>query len=164
MKDLSIQTAKAYLKAFQADTRVLELANSSATVELAAVALGCAPARIAKTLALLLPEGALVLVTAGDTKLDNAKYRRSFGTKAKMLAFEETEAFIGHAPGGVCPFGVKPGIRVYLDVSLRRFQTVFPAAGSGNSAIELSIPELEAFSGAYGWVDVCKNWESDALC
>ena len=140
------------------EDRILEFPVSSATVELAAEALHCEPCRIAKTLSFLVGEDPILIVAAGDTKIDNPKYKEQFGTKAKMLTPEQAETRIGHAVGGVCPFGIEPGVKVYLDVSLKRFQTVFPACGSSNSAIELTIPELEQYSGYTAWVDVCKGW------
>ena len=149
---MSIEKAKNYLKQFGADSRVLEFDVSSATVELAAQAVGCEPARIAKTLSFRTNDGVILIVAAGDAKVDNPKYKARFGCKAKMLAFEEVEPEIGHAVGGVCPFGVNENVTVFLDESLRRFETVFPACGSSNSAIELSIPELEKFSGYKAWV------------
>lgn len=155
---MSIEKAKAYLKQFGADSRVLEFDVSSATVELAAQAVGCAPARIAKTLSFRTNDGVILIVAAGDAKVDNPRYKARFGCKARMLAFEEVEPEIGHAVGGVCPFGVNDGVFVFLDESLHRFETVFPACGSSNSAIELTIPELEKFSGYKAWVDVCKGW------
>ena len=127
---------------------------------LAAQALGCAPQRIAKTLSFLVEEKAILIVTAGDMKIDNSKYKKQFGTKVKMLSPDQVTELIGHAVGGVCPFGVKEGVRVYLDESLKRFETVFPACGSGNSAIELTIPELEKYSGFESWIDVCKLMEA----
>ena len=127
---------------------------------LAAQALGCAPQRIAKTLSFLVEEKAILIVTAGDMKIDNSKFKQQFGTKAKMLSPDQVTELIGHAVGGVCPFGVKEGVRVYLDESLKRFETVFPACGSGNSAIELTIPELEKYSGFESWIDVCKLMEA----
>ena len=130
---------------------------SSATVALAAQALGCEPCRIAKTMSFLVDGHAILIVTAGDVKIDNAKYKAQFGCKAKMLTPDEVEAMIGHAVGGVCPFAVNDGVTVYLDDSLKRFTTVFPACGSGNSAIELTIAELEQYSGYVSWIDVCKN-------
>lgn len=155
---MAIEKAKEYLKQFGADSRVLEFEVSSATVELAAGALGCEPARIAKSLTF---QGAhpIMIVTAGDAKVDNKKFKEQFGEKPKMLGFEEVEECIGHSVGGVCPFGIKEDVQVFLDVSLKRFQTVFPAAGSSNSAIELTIEELEQFSKSRQWVDVCKGWE-----
>ena len=140
------------------EDRILEFPVSSATVELAAEALHCEPCRIAKTLSFLVGEDPILIVAAGDTKIDNPKYKAKFGTKAKMLTPEQAETRIGHAVGGVCPFGIEPGVKIYLDVSLKRFQTVFPACGSSNSAIELTIPELEQYSGYTAWVDVCKGW------
>jgi len=155
---MSIEKAKAYLEKFGAAGRVREFEVSSATVELAAQALGCEGCRIAKTLSFLVGEKPILIVAAGDAKVDNPKYKARFGTKAKMLAFEEVEPLIGHAVGGVCPFGINEGVAVYLDESLKRFETVFPACGSSNSAIELTIPELEEYSGYEAWVDVCKGW------
>ena len=136
---MSIEKAKAYLRQFGAEDRVIEFPVSSATVELAAEAAHCEPARIAKTLSFRTNDGVILIVAAGDTKIDNPKYKARFGCKARMLAFEEVEPEIGHAVGGVCPFGVNDGITVYLDESLRRFETVFPACGSSNSAIEVTI-------------------------
>ena len=129
---------------------------SSATVELASQALGCAPERIAKTLSFMVGGGAILIVAAGDAKIDNSKYKAEFGTKAKMLTPDEASELVGHAVGGVCPFAVNDGVKVYLDESLKRFETVYPACGSSNSAIELTIPELSEYSGYIKWVDVCK--------
>lgn len=140
------------------EERIQEFDVSSATVELAAAALHCEPQRIAKTLSFMAGERAVLIVAAGDTKIDNAKYKAKFGKKAKMLTPEEVKTLVGHAVGGVCPFAVNEGTEVYLDVSLKRFETVFPACGSSNSAIELTIPELEQYSGYTGWVDVCKGY------
>lgn len=156
---MSIERVREYLKQWNAEDRILEFEVSSATVELAAHALGCEPERIAKTLSFLLDGRYNLIVTAGDTKIDNAKYKARFSAKAKMIPPEEVEAAVGHAVGGVCPFGVNQGVTVYLDESLRRFHTVFPACGSSNSAIELTIPELEQYSRCAGWVDVCKGWQ-----
>ena len=153
---MSIVKVREYLKDFGAGGRILEFPVSSATVELAAKALGTAPARIAKTLSFRLASGVILVVLAGDAKTDNRKYRETFGEKARMLDREEAEALVGHAVGGVCPFAVNEGVKVYLDVSLKRFATVFPAAGSANSAIELTPEELEKFSRSSGWVDVGK--------
>lgn len=158
---MSIEKGKAYLAARGVDlARVMEFDVSSATVELAAAALHTAPQRIAKTLSFRLHgeagDGVLLIVAAGDAKIDNAKYKAKFHCKAKMLTHEEAEELVGHAVGGVCPFGVNEGVAVYLDESLKRFTTVFPAVGSGNSAIELTIPELDVLSGNREWVDVCK--------
>ncbi|MBQ1281769.1 MAG: YbaK/EbsC family protein, partial [Oscillospiraceae bacterium] len=140
--------------------RIMEFEVSSATVELAAQAVGVEGARIAKTLSFLLKDDTCVLiVAAGDARIDNSKYKAYFGTKAKMLPHDAVPEYVGHAVGGVCPFAVKEGVRVCLDASLRRFETVFPAAGSAASAIELSLAELERFSGSSEWIDVCKDWE-----
>ena len=153
---MSIERVREYLKQFDAQDRILEFPVSSATVELAAQALNCEGARIAKTISFKINERVLVIVTAGDTKIDNAKYKAKFGVKAKMLTFEEAEQLIGHAVGGVCPFAVNEGVEIYLDDSLKRFNTVYPACGSSNSAIELTCDELERFSKAIEWIDVCK--------
>jgi len=155
---MSIEIAREYLKKFGYENKILEFDVSSATVSLAAQALNCEEARIAKTLSFMTPDGCILIVAAGDAKIDNAKYKAMFQAKAKMLAFEDVEPLIGHAVGGVCPFGVNEGVRVYLDESLRRFETVFPACGSANSAIELTIPELERISASLQWIDVCKAW------
>ena len=155
---MSIEKVKDYFARYGLQGRVQEFPVSSATVELAAQALQCEPCRIAKTLSFRTNDGVILIVAAGDAKVDNPKYKARFGCKAKMLAFEEVEPEIGHAVGGVCPFGVNAGVTVYLDESLHRFETVFPACGSSNSAIELTIPELEKFSGYKAWVDVCKGW------
>jgi prolyl-tRNA editing enzyme YbaK/EbsC (Cys-tRNA(Pro) deacylase) len=157
---MAIEKVKEYFRAFGIEDRVQELAESSATVELAAQALGCEPCRIAQTLSFLVDGGPILIVAAGDAKVDNHKYKAQFGTKAKMLTPEEAETLVGHAVGGVCPFAVNKGVTVYLDESLKRFETVFPACGSSNSAIELTIPELEKYSGFVAWIDVCKGWES----
>ena len=156
---MSIERVKAYFGEYGMEERVREFPVSSATVELAAQALGCEPCRIAKTLSFMTEDGAILVVAAGDAKIDNKKYKGQFNTKAKMLSPQEALELVGHAIGGVCPFGVKEGVSVYLDVSLRRFDTVFPACGSSNSAIELTIPELEKYSGCSAWVDVCKGYE-----
>lgn len=141
------------------EDRIQEFDVSSATVELAAEALHCEPCRIAKTLSFMAKEQPVLIVTAGDAKIDNPKYKAQFGTKAKMLTYEEVESLTGHAVGGVCPFAVNDGLTIYLDESLKRFQTVFPACGSSNSAIELTIEELEKYSGYTAWIDVCKGWQ-----
>ena len=158
---MSIERARAYLAEKGVADRIRELDHSSATVELAAEALGVEPARIAKTLSFMLHETPILIVAAGDAKIDNHKYKSFFGFKAKMLTPEEAETLIGHAVGGVCPFGVPENVKIYLDRSLTRFETVFPACGSSNSAIELTIPELEELSAMAEWVDVCKGWESE---
>ena len=156
---MSIEKVKAYFAALGMEDRVLEFPVSSATVELAAAALGCEPCRIAKTLSFSVGGAPILIVTAGDVRINNAAYKARFGAKAKMLTPDEAVALIGHAVGGVCPFAVNEGVTVYLDESLRRFETVFPACGSGTSAIELTIPELEKYSGYTDWVDVCKPRE-----
>lgn len=153
---MAIERVKEYFKQYGMEERIQEFTVSSATVELAAKALNCEPQRIAKTLSFLVEEKPVLIVAAGDAKIDNAKYKKQFGRKAKMLSPEEVTELIGHAIGGVCPFAVKEGVAVYLDESLKRFQTVFPACGSSSSAIELTIPELEKYSGYLCWVDVCK--------
>ena len=155
---MSIEKVKAFFEGYGMADRVLEFPVSSATVELAAQALNCEPCRIAKTLSFFVNDGPILIVAAGDAKVDNAKYKAQFAVKAKMLSREDAERLIGHAVGGVCPFAVKEGVQVYLDASLKRFETVFPACGSSNSAIELTIPELEKYSGFTAWVDVCKGW------
>ncbi len=156
-KYMSIENVRAYFKQFGIEDKIQEFDISSATVELAAKALNCEECRIAKSMSFMVDEGAIIIVTAGDVKIDNTKYKAEFHTKAKMLRFEEVEELIGHRVGGVCPFAIKNGVGVYLDESLKRFETVFPACGSSNSAIELSIPLLEKYSGYIKWVDVCKN-------
>ena len=157
---MAIERVKEYFRQYDMESRIIELEESSATVELAAQALGCEPARIAKSLSFMVDGNAILVISAGDVKVDNAKYKAQFGTKAKMLTAEEAETLVGHAVGGVCPFGINEGVTVYLDESLKRFDTVFPACGSGNSAIELTIPEMEKYSGYEQWVDVCKLKES----
>ena len=159
---MAIDKVKEYFKPLHMEDHILEFDVSSATVELAAEALHCEGKRIAKTMSFLVGEQLILIVTAGDTKIDNAKYKHFFGAKAKMIPGEEVEAIIGHAIGGVCPFAINENVKVYLDESLKRFQTVFPAAGSSNSAIELTIPELEKYSNFLQWVDVCKDWQESA--
>lgn len=156
---MSVEKAKAHLEKYGYAERIRTFPVSSATVALAAVALGTEEARIAKTLSFLTSGGAILIVTAGDAKIDNRKYKDSFGEKAKMIPFAEVEGLIGHAVGGVCPFGVNEGVKVYLDCSLRRFDTVFPAAGESNNAVELTIPELELSSECVGWLDVTRTEE-----
>ena len=153
---MSIEKVREYFKGFGIDDRILEFDVSSATVALAAKALGCEESRIAKTLSFLVDEKAVLIVCAGDVKIDNAKFKAQFKTKAKMLTAQQAAELIGHAVGGVCPFAVNEGVRVFLDESLKRFKTVFPACGSSNSAIELEIGELEKYSGYEKWVDVSK--------
>lgn len=155
---MAIEKVKAYFKKYGMEERIMEFDVSSATVELAATALHCEPQRIAKTLSFVVDGHAVLIVAAGDAKIDNQKYKAQFGTKAKMLSPEGAETIVGHAVGGVCPFAVNEGVDVYLDISLKRFETVFPACGSSNSAIKLTITELEEYSGYIGWVDVCKGY------
>ncbi len=154
---MSITRAREYFAKFGMENRIIEFATSSATVALAAVAAGCEEARICKTLSFMGKEGPLLILVAGDVKIDNHKYKEQFGVKAKMLTAEQVEELIGHAVGGVCPFGIKEGVAVYLDDSMRRFETMFPACGSSNSAIELTIEELERYSGYKAWVNVGKT-------
>lgn len=151
---MSIATARAHLAAHHLDDRVTEFDTSSATVDLAAAALGCPPERIAKTLAFDVGGSPVLIVFAGDARVDNRAFKERFAVKARMIRGDAVEALVGHAPGGVCPFGVAPGVPVYLDASLRRFETVYPAAGSANSAIRLTLAELETAAEATGWVDV----------
>ncbi len=153
---MSIDKVRAYFRELGVEDKVQELAESSATVELAAQALGVEPGRIAKTLSFVVDGNPILIVAAGDVKIDNAKYKKFFGAKAKMLTPDEAVALIGHAVGGVCPFAVNDGVTVYLDESLKKFVTVFPACGSSNSAIELTMEELEKYSLYKEWVDVCK--------
>ncbi len=155
---MAIEKVKAFFKKYDMEDRVQEFEVSSATVELAAAALHCEPDRIAKTLSFMVDGKAILIVAAGDAKIDNPKYKGQFATKAKMLTLEEVEALVGHSVGGVCPFAINDGVLVYLDVSLKRFKTVFPACGSSNSAIELTIDELEKYANPVSWVDVCKGW------
>lgn len=155
---MAIEKVREYFKTFGMEDRILEFDVSSATVELAAQAVGCEPERIAKTLSFMLPDGPILIVAAGDAKIDNRKFKDQFHTKAKMLTPDEVVELVGHAVGGVCPFGINEGVTVYLDESLKRFETVFPACGSSNSAIELTIPDLEKYSGYSAWIDVCKGW------
>ena len=153
---MSIEKVREYFKTRGIDERIQEFEVSSATVALAAKALHCEENRIAKTLSFHMGEKVILIVAAGNAKIDNAKYKAQFGTKAKMLSFDEAEPLVGHAIGGVCPFAVNAGVETYLDVSLKRFKTVFPACGNPNSAIELSLEELEEYSDFIKWIDVCK--------
>lgn len=155
---MAIERVKTYFRQYGMEEKIREFDVSSATVELAAQALSCEPARIAKTLSFMTDGHAILIVAAGDVKIDNHKYKEQFHTKAKMLSPEEAETLVGHAVGGVCPFAVNEGVTVYLDESLKRFETVFPACGSSNSAIELTIPELEKYALNAQWVDVCKGY------
>ena len=156
---MAFEKAKEHLKKFGLDDNVMEFEVSSATVKEAAVAANCAEAEIAKTLSFLVEDKPILIVVAGDQKIDNSKYKAQFHTKAKMISFEDVEPLIGHAVGGVCPFGINEGVDVYLDESLKRFDVVYPACGSSNSAVKLNIGELEKASGYLDWIDVCKMIE-----
>ena len=156
---MAIEKVKEFFAQFGREADVLEFEVSSATVELAALALGVEGKRIAKTMSFAKDDTCILVVAAGDARVDNAKFKHTFGMKAKMLAFDDVEPLVGHAVGGVCPFAIRDGVEVFLDESLKRFDTVFPACGSSNSAIELTCEELEKYSAAKAWVDVCKNWE-----
>ena len=159
--EMAIDKVREYFAQFGMEQRIREFDVSSATVELAAQALGCEGKRIAKTLSFLVDDKAILIVAAGDAKVDNAKYKAQFQCKAKMLSPEQVVEMIGHAIGGVCPFGIKAGVSVYLDESLKRFETVFPACGSSNSAIELTNEELEKYAAPCTWIDVCKGWQEE---
>ena len=156
---MSIEVVRNYFRGYGMENRIREFDTSSATVELAAQAVGCEPARIAKTLSFKVEDAPILIVAAGDAKVDNSKYKAKFHKNAQMLKGDEVTELIGHAIGGVCPFGMREGVTVYLDESLKRFETVFPAAGSANSAIELNLDELEKYSHAKEWIDVCKGWQ-----
>jgi len=156
---MAIDKVREYFKEWGKDKDILEFVTSSATVELAAKAVGVIPARIAKTICFKNGEGAMLIVTAGDTKTDNKKFKDEFGFKAKMLSPEETLEYTGHVVGGVCPFGLKNRVPVFLDESLKRFDTVYPACGSSNSAIKLNLSELDKYSLNKRWVDVGKGWK-----
>ena len=153
---MSIEKVKDYFTQFNMGNRILEFDTSSATVELAAQSIGCEPKQIAKTLSFLVNDNPILIVMAGDAKIDNSKFKSVFLTKAKMVSFDDVESLIGHKVGGVCPFAVNDSVKTYLDESLKRFSTVFPACGSSNSAIELDIKELEKYSNYLKWIDVCK--------
>ncbi len=156
---MAIDKVRKYLSKWGREQDILEFETSSATVELAAQALGVEPERIAKTLSFKTEEGAMLLITAGDARIDNAKFKAEFNRKAKMLTPEEVLEYTGHAIGGVCPFGLEQELPVYADVSMKRFETVYPACGSSNSAIELTCDDLQEYAGCTAWVDVCKDWE-----
>ncbi|MCI8670339.1 MAG: YbaK/EbsC family protein [Lachnospiraceae bacterium] len=156
---MSAEKAREHLFQYDMGDRIIEFNESSATVELAAQAIGCEEAMIAKTISFYVDEGAVLIVAAGDTKIDNPKFKAYFGCKAKMIPAAEVEAAVGHAPGGVCPFGVKEGVKVYLDDSLKRFEVVYPAAGSANSAVKMTLEELERASESSSWIDICKYKE-----
>ena len=153
---MSIEKGRAFFRGLGIESRVMEFEVSSATVELAAQAVGVEPARIAKTLSFKTADGCVLVIAAGDARVDNKKYKVQFGIKAKMLSADEVLELVGHPVGGVCPFGINEGVPVYLDDSMKRFETVFPAVGSSNSAIELNLQELFEYSNAISWVDVCK--------
>ena len=154
---MSLEKAKEHLKKYELDKNVMEFTTSSATVEEAAQALNCTEGEIAKTLSFLVEDKPILIVVAGDAKIDNSKYKGEFHKKAKMIPFDEVENLIGHKVGGVCPFGIKEGVDVYLDVSLQKYETIYPAAGSSNSAVKLTIKELEKASNYKEWIDVCKG-------
>lgn len=159
---MSITAVREYMRAFGMEEKIMEFTVSSATVELAAQALGTEGARIAKSLSFLTKEGPILVVAAGDAKVDNSKYKAMFHEKAKMIPFDQVEELIGHAAGGVCAFAIRDNVRVYLDVSLRRFETVYPACGSANSAIELNMEQMEQLSQNFAaWVDLCKGWQAE---
>ena len=160
---MSIEIVRRYFSSYGMEERILEFPVSSATVELAAQAVGCIPARIAKTLSFKVGEAPILIVAAGDAKIENRKYKDKFGKKAVMLSQEEVAEKIGQAVGGVCPFGIPDTVSVYLDESMKRFETVFPAAGSSNSAIELNMEELMRYSRAKEWIDVCKGWQEQEV-
>lgn len=157
---MSLDKAKMHLSKFNLDNKIMEFDVSSATVKEAALALNCKEEEIAKTLGFMIDEKAILIVTAGDQKIDNSKYKAEFHTKAKMVPFADVENIIGHEVGGVCPFGINDGIDVYLDESLKKFDYVYPACGSHNSAIKLTLDELQETSNYVKWVDVCKDIES----
>lgn len=158
---MAIEKVRKYFENLGIDSKIRELDVSSATVELAARAVGCEPERIAKTLSFLVSGKPVLIVAAGDCKVDNRRFKNFFHEKARMISGGDVEALVGHAPGGVCPFAVNEGVQVYLDQSLRRFATVFPAAGSSNSAVEFTCDELEKYSNPVGWIDVCKGWRNE---
>ena len=157
MPERSIEKAKAHLEEKGFLDHVIEFEESTATVDLAAEAVGVESGRIAKTMSFLVGEEAILILIEGMSRVDNKKFKNTFHVKAKMIPYDQVEEWIGHAPGGVCPFGIKDGVKVYLDESLKRFDTVYPAAGNDHSAVKLTIAELEQASGAAGWVDVCKE-------
>lgn len=159
---MSVQIVRDYLKQWNYEDKIQEFDGSSATVELAAHAVGVIPAQIAKTLSFKVDDACVLIVAAGDVKIDNHKYKQYFHAKAKMLTPEEVIDFTGHAIGGVCPFAVdRSRVKVYLDVSMKRFDIMYPAAGSSSSAVKLTIPELETCSGYEEWIDVCKGWQEE---
>lgn len=154
---MSLEKAKEYLKEYGLDNKVMEFEVSSATVEEAAKAINCKEQEIAKTLSFIIEDKPILIVVSGDSKVDNSKYKAEFHTKAKMIPFDYVEKMVGHAVGGVCPFGVNDDVAIYLDNSLKRFETIYPACGSSNSAIKLSLEQLEKITNYEKWVDVCKE-------
>ncbi len=156
---MALKNAKEYLKKFDLDKNIIEFQESTATVQEAAAALNCTEAQIAKTMAFLVNDEAILIVVSGDKKIDNSKFKQTFHVKAKMIPFEELEMLVGHAAGGVCPFGINDGVKVYLDVSLKKFDTVYPACGTSNSAVKLTTNELEKASNYIEYVNVCKEME-----
>lgn len=158
-REMSVEKVRTYLETLRLDDRIIVLEKSSATVDEAAVAVGCEGKQIAKTLTFLTDNGAIAIVAAGDAKIDNKKYKARFHSKARMIPGDEVESYIGYAPGGVCPFAIVEGVPVYMDVSLQRFAIVYPAAGDDHSAVRLTVDELWQAAKAVDWVDVCKNWE-----
>ena len=158
---MSFDKVKKYFESVGMGDKVLELAQSSATVEEAALAVGTEAKQIAKTLSFLQGEKAVLIVTAGDARIDNKKYKELFREKAKMIPWDLVESCVGHVPGGVCPFEIKPDVTVYLDVSMKRFDIVYPAAGSDHSAVKMTLDELETHSKSIGWIDVCKDWQDN---
>ncbi len=156
---MALKNAKEYLKKFDLDKNIIEFKESTATVQEAAAALNCTEAQIAKTMAFLVNDEAILIVVSGDKKIDNSKFKQTFHVKAKMIPFEELEMLVGHAAGGVCPFGINDGVKVYLDVSLKKFDTVYPACGTSNSAVKLTTNELEKASNYIEYVNVCKEME-----
>jgi len=154
---MSLEKAKTYLSKFGMENQIMEFDVSSATVSLAAIAVGCEEHEIAKSLSFIVDEKPILIIVAGDAKVDNAKYKAEFHTKAKMIPFDDVESMIGHAAGGVCPFGVNDGVKIYLDASLKKCETVYPACGTSNSAIKLTPEELERITELEKWVDVCKE-------
>lgn len=156
---MALKNAKEYLKKFDLDKNIIEFQESTATVQEAAAALNCTEAQIAKTMAFLVNDEAILIVVSGDKKIDNSKFKQTFHVKAKMIPFEELEMLVGHDAGGVCPFGINDGVKVYLDVSLKKFDTVYPACGTSNSAVKLTTNELEKASNYIEYVNVCKEME-----
>ena len=157
---MSLSKAKEYLKKFNLDQNIIEFSESTATVREAALALGCEDAQIAKTMAFLVDDAPILIVASGDKKIDNSKFKQTFHAKAKMIPFDELEMLVGHAAGGVCPFGINSQVKVFLDVSLKEFDTVYPACGTSNSAVKLTIQELEEASNYIEYIDVCKKPEN----